>query len=109
MTDVAGTDIESYFLYKLTPPRPSFMMDMTPAEAATMAEHFEYWQRHVDAGRVVVYSPVADPDGAWGLAVVRANSEDEVRALGEDDPAISSTMATFDVYPMPGAVVRPSV
>ena len=94
-----------YFLYKLTPPRPTFLQDMSDDEANAMAEHFAYWQVQVDAGRVPVFSPVADPRGAWGFAVVQASSEDEVRALGESDPAVTASVATFDVYALPGAVV----
>ncbi|MBX6750160.1 MAG: hypothetical protein IRY85_10910 [Micromonosporaceae bacterium] len=94
-----------FFLYKLTPPRPTFLQDMSEEEARTMAEHVAYWRVHVDAGRVPVFSPVADPGGAWGFAVVRASSEDEVRALGEKYPAVTASLATYDVYALPGAVV----
>jgi uncharacterized protein len=95
------------FLYKLIPPRPSFAMDMSDEEAAVMGDHAAYWGRFVDDGAVVVFGPVGDPAGAWGLAVVEADSEDEVRGLGEQDPAITSGVATFEIYPMPDAVARP--
>jgi uncharacterized protein len=94
-----------YFLYKLTPPRPSFMQDMTEPERVAMTKHVAYWQGHLDAGRAVLFSPVADPAGAWGFAVVRAETAEEVCALGEDDPAVTAGVGTFDVYPMPNAVV----
>lgn len=96
----------SYFAYKLVPPRPSFALDMTDAERAVMGEHAGYWTGFVDEGRVVVFGPVLEPAGTWGLAVVAAETEGEVRTLGEADPAVTSGMCTFDVFPMPGAVAR---
>lgn len=95
------------FAYKLVPPRPSFAADMSEAEAAIMGEHSVYWQGLLDRGTVVAVGPVADPAGTWGLAVVEARTADDVRALGAADPAVTSGMSTFEVYPMPGAIVRP--
>jgi uncharacterized protein len=95
------------FLYKLIPPRPTFAADMSDEEAAVMGEHAGYWGRLVDEGAVVVFGPVGDPSGSWGLAVVEAETEDEVRRLGEQDPAVTSRVATFEIYPMPDAVARP--
>jgi uncharacterized protein YciI len=99
------TESPSLFVYKLIPPRPSFAGDMSDAEAAVMAEHGAYWQRHMDEGRVVVFGPVVDSSGSWGLAVVRAESADDVAALGREDPAVTSGTCTFDVGTMPVAVV----
>jgi uncharacterized protein YciI len=95
-----------HFVYMLIPPRPTFPADITEAETAIMGRHALYWRALVDEGRVVVFGPVADPAGTWGLAVVAAASLEEARALGEDDPAVSSGMAAFVVYAMPSSVVR---
>ena len=49
-----------------------------------------------------------DPSGTFGIAIVQSSDEAEVRAFGEADPAITSGIGmSFDVFPMPGAVVRP--
>ena len=96
----------SHFVYKLIPPRPTFDRDMDDAEAAVMARHGDYWQGLVARGTAVVFGPVSDPAGTWGLAVVEAPSEKDVEALGADDPAVSSGTATFEVCPMPVAIVR---
>jgi uncharacterized protein len=98
--------VVSHFVYKLIPPRPTFDADMNDDEAAVMGQHGEYWQGLVDSGRVIVFGPVSDPTGAWGLAVVEADSEDDVRSLGGADPAVTSGLATFEVLPMPVAIVR---
>jgi uncharacterized protein len=97
----------NHFVYKLIPPRPTFDRDMSESEAAIMYQHVGYWQQLLEQGKAVAFGPVGDPAGAWGLAVVEAESEHEARALSADDPAISSSMCTVEIHPMPGAIVRP--
>ena len=95
-----------YFVYKLNPPRVSFAVDMSDEEGAVMGAHGAYWRGLLDARTAVVFGPVLDPSGVWGLAVVEARTTDEVQAIGAADPAVSSGVATFDVYPMMGAAAR---
>lgn len=95
-----------FFVYKLIPPRPSFAADMSEAEREVMGAHGAYWRGLLDTRVAVVYGPVLDPAGVWGLAVVEAGSADDVRALGAADPAVSSGVASFDVFPMMGASAR---
>jgi uncharacterized protein len=97
----------SYYLYKLIPPRPSFAADMTAAERAIMTSHVAYWTRQLDLGFAVGFGPVADPAGAWGVAIVEAGSEQVAEELKTNDPAVSSGLATTEIYLMPAAVVRP--
>lgn len=98
----------NHFVYKLIPPRPTFDRDMNEAEAATMGRHVAYWQKLVDRGTAIVFGPVSDPAGAWGLAVVNAETSEQVRALGEADPAVASGIARFQICPMPGAILAPT-
>jgi uncharacterized protein YndB with AHSA1/START domain/uncharacterized protein YciI len=93
-----------YFAYKLIPPRPSFHADMSDSEMEIMGAHAGYWSEVTSRGDALIFGPVLDPAGTWGLAVVEADSEDDVRALGQSDPAITSELATFEVFAMPGAV-----
>lgn len=97
----------TYYLYKLVPPRPTFSVDMTEVESTIMQDHVGYWTALAADGTAVVFGAVADPAGIWGLAVVEAASEHDVRALGDTDPAITSELATYQVHPMPGAIARP--
>ncbi len=92
------------FLFRLLPPRADFAQTMTLPEQDVMAQHQEYWRGLLDTGRVVVYGPVADPEGVWGLGVVRADSQAEVVELGEADPVIASGVCTFDVAEIMGGV-----
>lgn len=96
-----------FFLYKLIAPRVTFAQDMTDAEAQLMKVHGEYWSELADRGVAVVFGPVLDPKGSWGLAIVEAKVEAEVRAIGAEDPAIKSQFGfRFEVYPMLQAVMR---
>lgn len=95
-----------HYVYKLIPPRPTFATDMSDRERTLMGEHVVYWTALMRSGGVVIFGPVADPAGSWGLAVVEAANADEVRALGTEDPAVKSGMASFEVYAMPLAIVR---
>ena len=96
----------SYFVYKLIPPRPTFPVDMTDAEAAIMQQHFAYWKRFEQRGIVVVLGPVLEPSGTWGLGVVAGDDPNDINALGAEDPAVKSGMSTFEVYAMADPFIR---
>jgi uncharacterized protein len=95
----------SHFVYRLIPPRASFAADMTDAEAEVMGQHAAYWTDQLERGRVVVFGPVADPAGIWGLGVIDTEDDIAAKAIVNDDPAIASGLATFELHPM-DAVVR---
>lgn len=96
----------SWYLYRLQAHRPDFAQTMTDTEMATMERHVEYWRGPFEDGRVLIYSPVADPDGSWGLCIVRAESEDELAALRDGDPAFQADLGRIDwlLLPFPVAV-----
>jgi uncharacterized protein YciI len=98
--------MSSYFVYRLIPPRETFDLDMSDEERTIMARHGEYWRAIMEAGKVVVYGPTRDRSGSWGLGVLEAESEDEVRAIVANDPAISSKLASVEVGTMLAAYVR---
>jgi uncharacterized protein YciI len=95
---------DKVFLFRLLPPRADFAQTMTPDEQDAMTRHAAYWHELMSAGRVVVYGPVADPEGVWGLGVVRAGSQAEVVDIGEKDPVIAAGIATFDVAEIMGGI-----
>ena len=94
-----------HYVYRLLPPRATFHLDMNDEERAIMARHADYWADLVEQGNVVVYGPVVDSGGSWGLGVIRADSEGHARALAEADPAVSSGMATYEVGTMLVAIL----
>ena len=88
----------SLFFFRLIPPRADFAQTMTSAEQQAMAAHQQYWQQLLADGRVVVYGPVADPEGVWGLGVLRAADRAEVLTIAESDPSVTAGVNTFEVY-----------
>jgi uncharacterized protein len=71
---------------------------MTEVERTTMLRHVEYWKPFVDNGTVIVLGPVMDPTGAYGIAVVAVETEEELKGLIADDPA--NGLNTYEWYPM---------
>jgi hypothetical protein len=100
----------SHFLCKLTPPRPTFLSDMSADETLVMRRHREYWTPRVEIGVVIAMGPVADPAGAYGVAIIEAPSRDALDAMLASDPAIlSRTGFSYQVFSMPAIAVRPSL
>jgi uncharacterized protein YndB with AHSA1/START domain len=106
---VTSPDVSSaprYFMLRLLPPRPSFMMDMSADERAMMGEHAAYWSVHMNAGKAIVFGPVGGPNGGWGLGVVRVADEAELASLTGGDPAIRAGRGlSYEILPLVRAMV----
>jgi uncharacterized protein YciI len=98
---------KQYFLYKLLPPRPDFAFTMTPAEAAVMQEHGDYWDGLLAAGTAVVFGPVVEPTGAWGLGVLEVDDAADADRVRAGDPAVTSGTLTAEIHPMVAGDARP--
>ena len=94
------------FVFRLSAPRPTFALDLTDAEREIMGRHAAHWQPLIDAGRMVVFGPVMDGTGAWGLGVVEADDEAEVRALAAEDPAVLEGLGAIEVGTLLTGFVR---
>ena len=100
----------SHFLCRLNRPRPTFLADMTGDEALVMRRHREFWTPRVEIGVVIAMGPVADPAGAYGVAIIEAASRAALDAMLMADPAILAGRGfSYDVFPMPAIAVRPSL
>ncbi|HEY2514032.1 MAG TPA: SRPBCC domain-containing protein [Polyangiaceae bacterium] len=107
VTPAAPAAEAKYFALKLIAPRKTFPFDMTEDERKMMAAHAAYWAEHMRAGTSLLYGPVADPAGAYGLGVVRVKDEKELEALIAGDPAIRGEKGLrYEVAPMLRAVVK---
>ncbi|MDE2196523.1 MAG: hypothetical protein KGJ56_04990 [Gammaproteobacteria bacterium] len=96
----------NYFLYKLNAPRRTFPADMTPAERQLMQEHAVYWRGLMKKNLVIAFGPVADPKGAYGIAIIRLQDATDANSLGANDPVIKAdTGFSFEVHPMPSVVL----
>lgn len=91
--------VEHYF-FKLIPPRPTFPFDISGEEKALMDLHAAYFERCFDAGKLLVYGPVLDPEGAFGMAVLEVADEAEARQFAENDPSVLAGLNRWALYPM---------
>lgn len=81
---------------------------MSDDERELMGRHAAHWQRWIDGGQMVVFGPVLDSTGSWGLAVIESDDEDQVRAHAADDPVVTSGIGTMEVGTMLLGYIRPS-
>ena len=79
-----------HFFFKLIAPRPTFAMDMNDQEKHLMQRHAQYWKARQDKGEVVVFGPVLDPNGPYGMGVVAAADDAAARAFADGDPVITA-------------------
>lgn len=92
-----------YFFTKTNNPRPTFQLDMTDEERAIMQSHVAYWSEMASRGAAVVFGPVMDPQGVYGILISQVRDEAELRAQIEHDPA--NGLLRYEVFPMARAVV----
>ena len=71
----APKSARGFFLIRLLPPRPTFLVDMNEAEQRVMGEHAGYWKKLLDEGVAFAFGPVADPKGAWGVGIIEVEGE----------------------------------
>ncbi|AGK95778.1 YCII-related domain-containing protein [Clostridium pasteurianum BC1] len=90
----------NHFVLKSIGPRPTFQQDMTEEERNIMKQHIVYWTDKADKGIAIVFGPVFDPKGGYGLAIVEVANEEQVHSLIADDPAIKSGLLKTEFYPM---------
>ena len=96
------------FVFRLVAPRPTFALDITEEEREIMGRHAAYWRPLVEAGQMVVFGPVLDGTGSWGLGVVEAEDEDELRAFAAGDPVVTTGTGTIEMGKMLTGFVRGS-
>jgi uncharacterized protein YciI len=97
---------KQHYFFRLIPPRPTFMQDMTDEERRLMDEHGRYFQDHFAAGEVLLFGPVMATGGAFGLGVLEMDSEAEARTFGEGDPSVKAGLNKFEIHPMRVSAAR---
>ena len=97
----------AHFFLKLVPPRPTFALDLTEAEAKLMQQHAVYWRGLLERRIAIVYGLVGDPKGAYGIGVVEVDDKTDPQALAAGDPTITAHAGfRYEIFPMPRAVAR---
>lgn len=100
-----ATAPSAYFLFRLIPPRPSFIRDATPEEMSLMQSHGVYWKGKIAQGNAIALGPVDDPAGSWGMGLLRVSGLEEAEVLAAQDPAILAGKGfRYELFPMPSAM-----
>lgn len=73
-----------------------------------MGRHTAHWRPYVESGQMVVFGPVLDDSGSFGLGVIEAEDEDELRAFAAADPVVTTGTAQILVGKMLAGFVRPA-
>jgi uncharacterized protein len=97
----------STFVFRLKAPRPTFALDMSDEEREVMGRHAAHWQPYIDSGQMVIFGPILDGTGSWGLGVVQSDDEDELRDFAARDPVVTTGTGAIEVGKMLAGFVRP--
>ncbi len=92
-----------YVFVRANNPRPTFHLDMTTEERELMQRHVAYWTAIAERGLAVVFGPVLDPQGVYGVGVYRVDDMAHMQRLLDDDPARG--LLRYDAFEMPRVVL----
>jgi uncharacterized protein YciI len=87
--------MKKHFVIKLVGNRPTFPNDMTDDERAIMKAHSEYLKVKMKEGLVLIFGPVFDPKGVYGLGILAVNDESQVQEIIANDPA--TVLGSYEV------------
>jgi len=93
------------WIYFLHSPRENFAETMTDDERAVWVTHFERIKRLFDDGRIVLVGPTLGPVNT-GVCIFEAEDEAAARAFMDEDPAITSGIATGELRPFRVSLLR---
>ncbi len=105
--EAPGSPKRQYFMLRLLPPRSTFPGDMTAEERIVMDQHAAYWKGLVEAGAAIVYGPVFDPRGVYGMGIIGTQSEEDAQSLAAQDPAVALKLLRLELSPMQAILGKP--
>lgn len=73
-----------------------------------MTRHAAHWQPLIDSGQMVIFGPVLDGTGSWGLGVVEADDEEKLRAFAATDPVVTTRTGQIEMGKLLAGFVRPA-
>jgi uncharacterized protein YciI len=80
----------------LNPICSDFAQGMTPSEAKTMEDHFQYLKKLTEEKMVILAGPVLTKE--FGIVVLEAEGEQSARKIMENDPAVKNRMMMAQLY-----------
>ena len=95
----------SEWIYFLHPPREDFAATMTDLERRVWAVHFEYLQRLIAEGTLIMAGPTLGSTNT-GVAVFEAPDEAAAEQIMAADPVISGGFASGELRPFRVSLLR---
>lgn len=93
------------WIYFLHPPRENFSATMTDAERQVWGVHFDFLQRLLAEGALVMAGPTLGPTNT-GIAVFEAPDEAAAGEIMAADPVISGGFARGELRPFRVSLLR---
>ncbi|MCR8634637.1 YciI family protein [Paenibacillus radicis (ex Xue et al. 2023)] len=85
------------FVYIFKPRREDFLQTLTLVEMTAMGAHFDYCNG-LQAEGILIMSG-ACTDGAYGMVVFKADSEEEARRIFDNDPVVIADVVDAELHP----------
>jgi uncharacterized protein YciI len=95
----------SEWVYFIHAPRENFAETMTESEQRVWGEHAERLQRMLDDGTLILAGPTLGPVNT-GICVFEAPDEDAAMRIMEEDPTISSGLASGELRAFRASFLR---
>jgi uncharacterized protein YciI len=88
------------YIYRIQPNRPELLTDgPTKSEAKILRDHVAYIEGLVDSANILLAgrTQTADPNG-FGIVIVSASSEEEGRAIMDEDPVVKTNLMKAEFF-----------
>jgi uncharacterized protein YciI len=85
------------FIYVLRAEGRNLIDETTPEEEARLGEHFDYLERALEDGKLILAGPCLD--GEFGVVLFRAATDDEASEFVQSDPAVRRGLMTAELHP----------
>lgn len=86
------------YLYLIHPYRHGFFDSPTAEERSVMEEHFQYLQRGLEQGTVILAGPCLDD--TFGLVILRAADEQAAQNFMVNDPSVVKNVMVAELHPL---------
>ena len=89
------------YIYRIQPTRPEMLSaGPTADEARITAEHFEYLQRLMQEGVLILAGRTLNTDySAFGIAIFNARDDEQMRRITAGDPGVSQKLFRAEWHP----------
>ena len=95
------------YLYRIQPTRLEMVsVGPTPEEQAIVSQHFDYLQRLLAGGILILAGRTLNTDDStFGIVIFNANSDEEAQRIVDSDPAVQRGVMRATLFPYRVALI----